>query len=417
MNSVRKKISGWLKHSKVAENYFFMTFLQGAGILIGLLLYPYLIRVMGGRTYGTYVFVLSNIQFFISFITFGFTFPALKKIALNPDDTSNRSQTVSEVFTGKCLLLGISALFLGILMATIPFVQRHAALYGIIFVSTLTDILFPTWFFRGIQKMKFVTFVNLSLRILTIPFIFICVKSPDDLLKYAFIVSIFPVFGGIFTVFYLHLKENTRLYFVKFRDLKPIFRDAMPFFWTDALGTFKQEAVTFIIGTFFSMKEVALYDLANKIIMIPRLITTNINAALFPNVVRNLQRERILKIIRYERWIGLSITGAIIATGYWVVWLLGGKAMLEAYPIAVLLSITIYAWLVVGCYINYLFVPQNRYYFVTQNQLGALISFLAFVAIALFVFKNLLLVILAYTLSHFIEIFYCRYLIKKHQLL
>jgi PST family polysaccharide transporter len=405
------------RYFKVIENYFFMTFLQGASLLIGLLLYPYLIRVLGGKVYGIYIFALSNIQFFAALISFGFTMPALKKISLFRDDLAVKSQTISEVFTAKCYLFLGSAIVLGILIFTIPFVREHSLLYLLVFSTTLNELLFPTWYFQGIQKMKFVTFVNLSLRILTIPFIFIFIKTADDLLKYVAIASLFPLLGGIFTMFYLKIKEKIEFRFVSLRSLKPVFRDALPFFWTSALGMIKQETVTFVIGAFFNMKDVALYDLANKIVSIPRLMITNINSALFPSVIGDLKPERIHKIIRYERIIGLIMIGLIIAFGYWAVLLFGGREMMDAYPIAIVLSLTIYTYLVVGCYLNYIFIPQNRYYFVTKNQLVALISFFILGVFGLFVYKNMLLIVLAYSLSGIIEIVYCKYLIKKHQLL
>jgi len=415
--SVKNIKTKFSNNKKVAENYFFMTFLQVASLLIGLLLYPYLIRVLGKEIYGTYAFIFSNIQFFMLFISFGFGYPALKKISLNTDNIAIKSKTVSEVFTAQSLLFALSALILMVLAYFIPFVKTHFWLYIIIFSTTSTNFLFPSWFFQGIQKMKFITYVNLSIRLLSIPFIFIFIKSPDDLIKYALIVSILPVLGGIFTFFYLQIKEKIQIRFVSLKKLKLVFKEAMPFTWTYVFGSLKTESVTFIIGTFFTMGDVALYDLANKLIIIPRMITSSINSALFPNVVQNYNFERIRKIIKYERFLGLTNALIIIATGYWLVLILGGRDMLAAYPLAVILSFTIYAYLVVGCYINFIFVPQERYYFVTKNQFAALLSFITFASIGLFISKNVVVLVAAYTLAYVVEILYCKFVTKKYKLL
>ena len=402
---------------KVAENYFFMTFLQGSSLLIGLLLFPYLIRTFGKETYGTYVFIHSNIQFFLIFISFGFNMPALKKISLHPTDKQVKSQTVSEVFTAKIYLLTLCAVVLLLLIFFVPFVRANAVFYLVIFTTLFIDILFPSWYFQGIQKMKFVTYVNLSVRILTIPLIFIFVKSPDDLLKFTLIVTLLPVAGSVFTFFYLQIKEKIQIRFVCLASLKPVFSDALPFFWTSAFGTFKKESIPFILGTFFDMGSVALYDLANKIVQAPRFITGSINLALFPKVIKNHNSESVKKIIKYETIVGLIISLLIAVFGYWAVLILGGKEMLAAYPLAVVLSFTIYACLIVNCYVNFVFVPHSKYRFVTQNQFVALASFLLLSIIGLLIFKNIIILPLAYTLSHLIEIVYCRYLTKKHKLL
>nr|WP_255495867.1 oligosaccharide flippase family protein [Paludibacter sp. 221] len=404
------------RYSKVFENYFFMTFLQGANMLIGLFLYPYLIRVLGQSNYGTYVFVFSNISFFISFISFGFTYPALKKVSLQPENADVKNETVSGVFTAKFYLFLVSVLILSCLIAFVPFVKTNAWLYIIIFSTVLNEVLFPVWYFQAVQKMKYVTFVQLSIKLLSIPLILIFVKSPDNLLLYASIMSGLTVLGAVFSVFYLRVKEGVVTRFVSLKSLRTLFSDSLPFFWTSAFGTVKREMVTLIIGTFFNMRDVAIYDLANKIVMIPRLITNNINSAIFPSMIGDIQAGKIKKIIRHESIIALATILLIVVFGYWAVLLLGGKGMLAAYPMAIALSITIYTYLVVGCYINYVFVPQNRYYFVTKNQFVALVSFLVLTLFGVFVCKNILLIALAYSLSGIIEIFYCKYVINKYKL-
>ena len=407
----------FLNNQKIAENYFFMTFLQGAGLIISLLLYPYLIRTLGKEVYGTYVFILSNIHLLAIFVSFGFDLPALKKISLSPNDNKIKSQTVSEVFTAKIILFFVCLGVLFLLYFFVPFVRSNFVLYLVIYSTLLIHILFPVWYFQGVQKMKIVTYVNLSMRILTIPLIFIFVKTPADSLSFALIVSLLPLAGGVFAFFYLQIKENIKIRFVSIANLKPVFIKALPFFWNSAFSTLKTESVTFLIGIFFGMKDVALFDLANKLVVVPRMIIYKINAAIFPNIVQNYNLERIKRIMRYEKVIGIISILVITAGGYWAVLLLGGRDMLMAYPLTVILSFTIYAWLIVGCYLNFVFIPQGKYYLVTKNQLTGLVSFFVFAFVGLLISKNIIVLVLAYTLSEMAKIAYCKYVTKKYQLL
>lgn len=418
MNQLKAQFKNKFKNNKkVAENYFFMTFLASSSLVIGLILYPYVIRILGKEAYGIYIFIVSNIQLFQVFSSFGFDMPALKKISLFPDHSQIKSRVVSEVFISKLLLFPISLLIIAVISVFVPFVQRHIALYYIVFSSQLVEILFPTWYFQGIQRMKFVTYTNLAVRLVTIPLIFIFIRSSDDLLLYALIVSLLPLCGSIFAFFYLIIKEKIRLQLCSIRQLKSTFRTALPFFWTVAFGTVKKESVTFVIGTFFSMQSVALYDLASKLILIPRIITSNINGALFPNVMQNISTERIKRIMRYETYISLIIIILVVVLGYWAVLLLGGKTMLAAYPMAIILSITIYTWLIAGSYINFVFIPQGRYSLVANNQLWAMLSFLIMAFVSIVIYKSLIMIVIAFALSHVVEIIYCRYMISKYRML
>ena len=104
---IKERIKNTLNsYAKVIENYFFMTTLQVISTLFGILIYPYVIRMLGAESYGIYVFALSITSYFISFITFGFNYPAMKSIVDNKDDIEKKSLIVSSVFTAKNISFG-----------------------------------------------------------------------------------------------------------------------------------------------------------------------------------------------------------------------------------------------------------------------------------------------------------------------
>jgi PST family polysaccharide transporter len=394
-----------------------MTALQIISSAFGVLIYPYLIRVLGAESYGLYVFAVATASYFVGIVSFGFSFPGVKAIAQNKDNLQIKSAVVSSVFTSK-ILLGIVSLviFIGLLL-TVPLLKEHKGLFLIVYAQILSEVFFPIWYFQGVQKMKIVTYFQLAFRILSLPFIFILVRSTDDLLQYAFIATLSVVLPAIALYIYLIRRENLTIRLQPISKLKTYFKEATPFFWSSTAGTIKQESVTIIIGAFFGMKDVALYDLANKLIMLPRMLTMSINTALFPKVIEDIKTETIKKIEKYETMIGLSVVLFVVVFGYWIIWLLGGKEMTGAYPLAIVLSFTVLTWLVVGCYINFVFVPQNKYYFVTNNQIVALISFVVICVPALFFSSGIMTVVVALTLSGFSEIAYSKYLIRKNKLL
>jgi len=416
-SNIHKLKAKFSNNTKVIENYFFMTALQVINSLFGILIYPYLIRVLGANSYGLYVFAFSVTTYFISFISFGFTFPAVKAIVENKNNLDEKSKIVSSVLTAKYYLSLISTVVFGILIFTIPILRRNWIIFSICYTQIIAEVLFPIWYFQGVQKMRVVTLIQLGFRVISLPFIFIFIKSSEDCWIYVLIASSSVILGSITSVGFLKIGEHINFYFVKFEELKIYFKDAMPFFWSSATGTIKQESVTILIGTFFGMRDVALYDLANKIILLPRMLTTSINGALFPKIIENIQKTIVKKIIRYETVIGLAVIVGVAIFGYWIILILGGKAMLPSYPLAIVLSFTVLVWLVVGSYISFIFVPGNKYYYVTQNQLVALLSFFIFCVPGLFIFKTIMAFVAALALSGLCEIIYCNYLIRKHKLL
>lgn len=404
-------------YSKVIENYFFMTALQVISTLFGILIYPYVIRVLGAESYGIYVLALSITSYFISFITFGFNYPAMKSIVDNKDNIEEKSNIVSSVFTAKLYLSVVASLIFAVLIHTIPTLIQNKFLFIVVYTQIICDMLYPVWFFQAIQKMRIVTIINLIFRAISIPLVLIFIKNPADNLVFAIIITTSLVGAALSAAYYMYKIEFIKLKIKTSSDIIQYFKDAYPFFGAAAVATIKYESVTIIIASFLGLREVAIYDLANKIITIPRVFTQSIINSLFPKIIEDFNKKTIQKILRYEVFLGLIIIALIVIFGEWMVIVFGGGEMIEAYPISIVLSFTILSWLIIGSYNSFLYVPLKKYNLVTKNQFFSFFSFFVLTIIAIAFFRNVLFIALAFALSSLSEIFYSRYLISKHKLL
>lgn len=402
--------------TKVLQNYSYMSALNILGALISLLVYPYVIRVVGSEQYGLYVFLLAVVMYFQAVLDYGFDQPAARAIVQNRDDIAAQSCIISTVFIAKILLLTGVIVLGGIIIAAIPYLRQNALLISILFLQPISTILLPVWYFQGIKDMRSVTIIQLCIRLLQIPFIFWLVRSEEDIMIYALIISTTTLLGGIIG-FLTVIRHGIRLVRVPVASIRTLFKDGTPFFLTTMTGMIKERTLTVLIGAMCGMQEVAIYDLANKIVQIPRLFTQSINAALFPEVVDNAPARRVQRILKYERIIALSIILCIIALGYPAIYLLGGENMLGAYPLAIILSFTIYTYLVVGAYLQFVFIPHNKYYYVSLNQLVALVSCFLLCGIGLVFTHSTMLFAVSLVLSGFAEIIFCRYICHKTHLL
>lgn len=415
--TVKNILSLLNSHKKIVENYFFMTILQMSNSLFYVIIYPYLIRTLGADSYGLYIYALSVVTYFVYIINFGFDLPATKEIALKKDNRKDIGQIFSCILTAKIYLLVSCTIVFGLMLMLIPFLRNNYVLFIIVFAQTINFTLFPTWYYQGIQKMKTATLIQLILKLLSLPFIFILVKSDDDLSIFALIATTTMILGGITAVSMVALIDKIRVRWISFRELKIWFKEGFPFFLSNSVGTLKEQGIPILVGAFFGMRDVAIYDLANKIIIIPRTIVMSINAALFPKIIVENNNQTIKKILKYELLIGICVVALIIIFGYWIILFLGGKTMTDAYPIAIILSVTILSWLVVGAIISFLFIPNHKNYLVTLNQLVALGTVVFFIIIG-FSFKISLFVLAgSLAFSAIIEIIFCLYLTRKYKFL
>lgn len=401
-----------LRETRVLENYSFMTALSIFSALIGLIIYPYVIRMTGKEAYGTYVYAFTIASFFQMFLNFGFDSPCAKAIVQAKDDLKEQCRIVSSVLFLKTGFSIICGFIFGICIYWIPFMRTNWELCIISFVQLTALSFFPTWYFQGLKKMKLVTYINLGLRLCTIPFILWLVHSPQDIGLYAIIMMSSIVLGTIVAFVCLFVR-GIRLQQVRFERDKQLLRDSLPFFATSITGELKSFTVKTIIKHFFGVSEVAIYDFAEKLITIPRYFTQNINEALFPEVVNNATPSRVQRILKYERIIGATFCMLIAMLSYPAVLILGGRAMMDAVSVTIILSASIYTWLVAGAFINFVFIPTNRYYIITYNQIIAFVSCVIIALVGLFVWRNINMVALGLCLSGFIEILFCRYMSKR----
>ena len=408
----------WLKNTfisnkKIAENYFFMTLLLVLNSFFGLLIYPYLIRTLGAELYGVYIFASTVVNYFICFIGFGFDMYGVRLIAENPFSIKKKSNVLSIIFTTK-LYLEIVSIILAILVSFVfPILRTYFWVYIVCFANTLLNIFFPTWYFQGVQKMRVVSYIQLIFKLLSLPFIFICIKKPDDILLFAIIMTASSLLGALYAFIHLLVFERLKISLVPIKHTFVYIKESQYFFYTNFLNMMKIQTINLIIGTRYSMTDLALYDLANRIVSIPLMLITNINSALFPKVVSNFNVPLIKKILRTERIIGILAVLTVVVFGKIAIQILGGETMEGSYWIAVILSFTIFAFLQTSCYIGLILIPNRKDSYVLKDLILSFTTLFTLIVLGMLLSKNILALPLAFSLAALVELLYLRNVSKK----
>lgn len=400
------------ENATVAENYVFMTVLQALNMCFYLLVYPFLIRVLGVDSYGLYVYAAAVVALFVTFVSFGYDLPAAKRIAENVGDKNAMSQILSEVTTSKLLLEVFAMIVYFGLFLLLPKMQANPILFAIVFFQTITNIIFPQWYFQGVQRMRVVTYIQVAFKVLSLPFLFLFLHDAQDNWVYALIVTITAIAGGVVAWLIIVYKDGIKVRLVSLSAIQVSIRNALPFFLSNTTGVIKEQGVVLLIGQFLGMNDVAIYDLANKIILIPRTLFSKLNDALFPKMMAQQNESRRRKILIGEIVIGLASIALIAIFGYWAVLLLGGASMMSSYAVSVILSVTILTWLVVGALIYFYIIPSGKAFYITVNQLVALLTTFVFAGVGLFFTHSVYLLAVSLALSGLIEILFCSIVVR-----
>lgn len=415
-DKIKNYISVIFSNKKIVENYVFMTLLQIINSFFYLLIYPFIIRVLGVESYGLYVFVFSIITYLSAVINYGFDMPALKSVASNQNSKKDLEETVSGVLTSKFVLQILITFVFILLILFIPFFKNNLLILLVTFINTFSTMLIPQWYFQGMQKMNIITYIQFGLKIISIPFIFILLNSPDDNWIFALIISMTNFLASILSVYYIIKYDKLHLKLVSLQEVKFWLKDSLPFFWTNSVNILKMQSATIIVGSFFGLREVALYDLAYKIFQIPVLFLTSVNTAIFPKIVQKINFIKIKKIILNEFLFSILIVILMILIGKYVVVFLGGEVMKQSFSLLVILSLSISTILAVGAIQNFIFVLLNKNKYIAFNQTYAFFVFGVSIFLGILFIDDIMVVPAALTLSSFVELGYSYYKMQKLKL-
>ncbi len=403
--------------TKVLENFTMMSLLNVANAVIGFVVYPFVIKALGLENYGHYVLSITISYAALLLINFGFDLPATKRVVECRGDLNRLADVVSGIFTYRFFVwLTCTAAALIYALHFAPNSQI-AWLAVMAIAATGNNVFFATFYYQGIKQMKVVTCINLLARLTSIPCILIWVKTEADTLIFGAISALAMLTSGLISHAWITLHDHISVRFVPLKNVTPYVRETFPFFVTSISNEAKDMTVNFVINSVFGAASLAIYDLATKILTIPRSLMNVVNNALFPEMVNKATPQAVRSMMKYETILGVVAMLAMIAIGYPAVLLLGGRQMLDAYALIVVGSATMLTWLWIGIYLKFVFIPAGRYFYISINQFVALISAVVFLAIGLTFWQNPMTVMVAIVLSSVSELVFCATASKRLHLL
>lgn len=243
------------------------------------------------------------------------------------------------------------------------------------------------------------------------------INSSNDVWIFTLIVSLSSLFGGVTAWLMIRYKDGLHLKWASFHQVKATYKEAIPFCGSNIVGVAKEQGLILLTGSFLGLTDVAIYDLANKIMLIPRTIFSKLNDALYPKLVVKSDKQTNRKVLLYEMGIGMLAILSIIVLGPLAVWILGGEQMMDAYGVTILLSFTILSWLIAGAFIQFFIIPNNLNHHVLYNQVIAFTSCFAIAGIGLYFWSNVYVLAAGYAFSGICEMAYCYMIVKKNRLL
>jgi PST family polysaccharide transporter len=271
---------------RLLSNFFSLSALQGVNMILPLITLPYLVRVLGVENFGLLSFSLSIIMYFNILVSFGFELSATREISLNRDDKQRVSEIFSSVMFIKLLLSGLSLIILFILGSLVGFIQEHLILYVVTFGVVIGNFIFPSWLFQGMEKMKYITYINVVTKVICTILIFILVENKNDYIYVPALNSLAAIFSGLYSLILVY-----RLFGVKFqlpstKAVNLLFKESYHFFLSRVANNGSRYYATTVIGLYFGNTLVGYYSMVEKLFYAFMSVGGIISQTIFPFMSR-----------------------------------------------------------------------------------------------------------------------------------
>ncbi|MCK4956359.1 MAG: oligosaccharide flippase family protein [Candidatus Cloacimonetes bacterium] len=334
MKKIINKIKNILKNNKtIFENFTYLGILQFVRIIVPLIMLPYLVKVLGIETYGIVIFAQAVVFYFMVLVNFGFEMSATKQISINRNDVKKLSEIVSAVLTIKTILFILSGSLYVLLTFAVPKMNDYSLLFLLSYLFCIQEILIPVWFFQGIEKMKFITIIDVISRATFLILIFSFVHNKDDYLLIPLLRFIGIIIAGVVSIYLMFVREKIQLKIVPMEKIIYYFKDSLPFFFSKFTIAINDRTNTLLIGSFLGMSSVAYYDFVYKVIGAINSIFGTFVRAIYPHVAHTKNLIKIKKIL-YFNTISSSICYLLLCLfSKKIILLLVGENLLPAQPL------------------------------------------------------------------------------------
>ena len=315
--------------TSLKKNAFYSVLKAFMNIAFPVITFPYASRILTPDSIGCVNFSNSIVQYFLIFATLGIGNYGTREAAKIKDNKEKLSQFVMELFTINFISTLIAYLLFFICFFCIPKLFPYRTLLLISCTKILFTLIGFDWLYTAEEEFRYITLRSTVFQIISLFFLFIFVKSPDDTNKYALFGIIASVGSNVINFFYARkfvCFKITSLHLLK--HLKPIF----VFFGMTLVISIYTILDTSMLGFLSTNAEIGFYSVATKITNMVTSLLTAIIAILLPRLSFYVEKgltaefeQTIYKTITIMQILSIPIVCGLVILAHPIILLISGN--------------------------------------------------------------------------------------------
>lgn len=324
------------------SNFSYLSLLQIANLLLPLISMPYLITVLGTDIFGLIMFFQAFILYFNILIDFGFDLSATREISVNRECKETVEEILSSVLLIKGVLVVLSTLILSLLAFSVDKLNQSWDLLFLTFGMSIGQAIFPVWFFQGLEKMKYITILNVATKIIFLTAIIGFVGDERDYLLVPFFNSLGYIIAGLASLYLIRKKFKYDFKVPNRENILFHFRESTQFFLSRVSVSIYTTTNIVLLGFLTSNTAVGYYSIAEKLYSAIQSLYHPLVNALYPHISKARNAYLFSRIFWFVIFINSILAAALYFLSEYLIELvfgMAGIATVDIFKIFVISSV------------------------------------------------------------------------------
>lgn len=267
-------------------------------MLIPLITFPYITRILTVEEIGQFNFSNSVISYFVLVAGLGINTYAIKEGAKIRNVKTKINSFASEMYLINLISTLIAYVVLGVLLVGVSKFRSYNILILILSLSIFLNCFSRQWIFNVYENFTTITVVQIVLQVISMCAIFMFIKNPGDINKYAWIY-VFSSSGSYFLYGLISKRYvDIRLRKVQFSRLKKHIKPIFIIFGMAIATTIYANSDITILGFLVDDYTVGIYSTAVKIYNIVKQILVAVITVTVPRLSMYAGTSNYKKLFR-----------------------------------------------------------------------------------------------------------------------
>lgn len=335
-----KKIHNSNEARNVIQNFAWLSLLQVAGYIFPLITIPYLAVTIGVDGFGKIAFATAVIIWFQTIADWGFNYTATRDVAQNRNDREKVSKIFSNVLWSRVSLTLVSFGILMLLISIVPLFKDNQLVLLVTFLMIPGHILFPDWFFQAVEKMKYITILNVLLKLIFTLLVFIFIKEKKDYYIQPLLTSFGYCICGIIALYIIIKKWHIRLFFPNLKDIINTIKNSFDVFLNNLAPNLYNSFSKTLLGFWGGSTANGLLDGGDKFSTIAYQFINLISRVFFPFLSRKIEKHKIFATINLT--IGVAVAMFLIIFAPYIIELFLSAEFSNSITVLRILAVSVF---------------------------------------------------------------------------